>query len=39
MANHWARCATAKQATKAKNAEHSSTIWIDPNLNGKDFGF
>jgi hypothetical protein len=25
--------------SKAKNTEQASTIWIDPNLNGKDFGF
>ena len=33
MANHWATCATAKQAAKAKNAEHSSTIWLDQSEN------
>ncbi len=33
MSSHWATCATAKPAAKAKNAEHSSTIWLDESEN------
>ena len=39
MSSHWATCATAKQAAKAKNAENASTIWIDESENRRKVNF
>jgi hypothetical protein len=39
IVNHWATCATAKPAAKAKNAEHSSTIWLDESENRRKVNF
>jgi len=39
MANHWATCATAKPAARAKNAEQASTIWIDESENRRKVNF